>query len=128
MTDLGACFSDEIFMVDASNWGEAVVASSLEVGLQSEIHRHCLNKSCWTKLLTPFKEHLRGKDALDLIEELPGEQEPYTEHPIWRARRDPCPGTLPPQGVILFTEPHSELNAGLVVVCAATNLSLIWQS
>ncbi len=24
-----------------------------------------------------------------------------------------------PQGVILFTEPHSELNAGLVVVCAS---------
>ena len=40
-------------------------------------------------------------------------------HPHKRARRDPCPGALPPQGVILFTEPRSELNAGLVVVCAS---------
>ena len=48
-----------------------------------------------------------------------------TTHPHKRARRDPCPGTLPPQGVILFTEPHSELNAGLVVVCASRHQPIL---
>ena len=46
-------------------------------------------------------------------------------HPHKRARRDPCPGTLPPQGVILFTEPHSELNAGLVVVCVSRHQPIL---
>lgn len=74
VTDLRAVFSSEIFMVDASNWGEAVVRSELDEGLRSEIHRHCLNKSSWTKLLSPFKAHLRGKGALDSSDELPGDQ------------------------------------------------------
>lgn len=83
VTDLRAGFGEDIFMVDASNWGEAVVSSKLDGGLRSEIHRHCLTKSSWTKLLTPFKAHLRGKGALTPSEELPGDQEPYTEHPLW---------------------------------------------
>ena len=59
----------------------------------------------------------------DHVESASRDGEPPVEegntHPHKRARRDPCPGTLPPQGVILFTEPHSELNAGLAVVCAS---------
>ena len=45
--------------------------------------------------------------------------------PHKRTRRDPCPGTLPPQGVSLFTEPHSELNAGLVVVCTSRHQPIL---
>ena len=41
-----------------------------------------------------------------------------TGYPHKRARTDPDAEPCPPQGVILFTEPHSELNAGLVVICA----------
>ena len=82
VTDLRADFSDRIYMVDASNWGDAVVSAPLKGGLVSEIHRHSVNKSCWTRLLSPFKTHLRGKGCLDPTEELPG-HESYTEHPVW---------------------------------------------
>lgn len=82
VTDLRADFSDRIYMVDASNWGDAVVSAPLKGGLVSEIHRHSVNKSCWTRLLSPFKAHLRGKGCLDPTEELPG-HESYTEHPVW---------------------------------------------
>ena len=71
VTDLRARFADSVYMVDASNWGEAVVASSLGRGWQSEIHRHALSRSCWTKLLSPFKALQRAKGCLPVHEELP---------------------------------------------------------
>ncbi|CAK9049256.1 60S ribosomal export protein nmd3 [Durusdinium trenchii] len=83
VTDLRANFSDRIFMVDASNWGDAVVSAELSAGLQSEMHRHSLSRSCWTKMLTPFKAMLRGKGTLSPNDELPGDEEPFTEHPVW---------------------------------------------
>lgn len=83
VTDLRANFSDRIFMVDASNWGDAVVSAELSAGLQSEMHRHSLSRSCWTKMLTPFKAMLRGKGALNPNDELPGDEEPFIEHPVW---------------------------------------------
>ncbi|CAK9059357.1 60S ribosomal export protein nmd3 [Durusdinium trenchii] len=83
VTDLRANFSDRIFMVDASNWGDAVVSAELSAGLQSEMRRHSLSRSCWTKMLTPFKAMLRGKGALSPNDELPGDEEPFTEHPVW---------------------------------------------
>ena len=90
VSDLRADFSDRIYMVDASNWGDAVVSAPLKGGLPAEIHRHSVNKSCWTRLLSPFKAHLRGKGCLDPAEELPGE-ESFTEHPVWEvAARGLC--------------------------------------
>lgn len=83
VTDLRARFSQEVYMVDASNWGEAVVSANLSAGMQEEIHRHSLCKSAWTKLLSPFKCHLRGKGVLPAEEELPEGEVPYTEHPVW---------------------------------------------
>ena len=50
---------------------------------------------------------------------------PGASHPHKRARRDPDLATLPPQGVILFTEPHSELNAGLVLICASRHQPIV---
>ena len=83
VSDLRADYFEEVFMVDASNWGEAVVSSSLPTGLQSEIHRHCLLKSCWTRLLSPFKSLLRGKGCLPTSDELPGGEVVFAEHPVW---------------------------------------------
>eukprot|EP00438_Fugacium_kawagutii_P027913 Skav231459 [mRNA] locus=scaffold1847:913848:918299:- [translate_table: standard] len=83
VTDLRASFHNRVFMVDASSWGDAVVSSALPEGLQDEIHRHCLVKSCWTRLLSPFRALQRSKGILPPQEELPGDQEPYTEHPVW---------------------------------------------
>ena len=83
VTDLRSTFLDEIFMVDASNWGDAVVSAALPLEVSKEMHRHGVNKSCWTKLLSPFKAHLRGKALLSPEEELPGDEVAFTEHPLW---------------------------------------------
>ena len=83
VADLRAVFNNKVYMVDASNWGEAVVCSDLEGGMRSEVHRHCLSKSSWTKLLTPFKAHLKGKDDLPVEDEMPCGEVCYTEHPVW---------------------------------------------
>ena len=48
-----------------------------------------------------------------------------TGYPHKRARTDPEAEPCPPQGVILFTEPHSELNAGLVVICASRHSPIV---
>lgn len=64
VTNLRASYCDRIFMVDASNWGDAVVEAPLEGGVAEEIHSHGLNRSCWTKLLTPYNAMLRGKGCL----------------------------------------------------------------
>eukprot|EP00438_Fugacium_kawagutii_P024465 Skav208079 [mRNA] locus=scaffold1800:124150:131179:- [translate_table: standard] len=83
VSDLRATFCKDVYMVDASNWGDAVTRSTLPEGLQSEIHRHALTKAAWTKLLSPFAALQRSKGLLPVGDELPGDQEPYTEHPVW---------------------------------------------
>lgn len=83
VTDIRAGYADFIYMVDASNWGDAVVGSSLKGGISSEIHRHGAAKSAWTRLLSPFKSHLRGKGCLDPQDELPEGDVMYSEHPVW---------------------------------------------
>ncbi len=52
-TNLRAKVSSRITATDASNWGEAAVVSSLPYLTAKEIHRHCLRKSLWVKLLAP---------------------------------------------------------------------------
>lgn len=83
VTDLRASFSDRIFMVDASNWGDAVVGAKLHGKMSEEIHRHGASKSAWTRLLSPFKSYLRGKGCLDPDSELPEGETGYSEHPVW---------------------------------------------
>ena len=83
VTDIRANFSDRIYMVDSSNWGEAVVDAPITEPISKELHRHSLNKSCWTRLLSPFKAYLRGKGTLDAKDELPPGEAPFVEHPLW---------------------------------------------
>lgn len=83
VADLRAGFNDEVYMVDASSWGDAVVKGSLRGHMRAEVHRHGLNKSCWTRLLSPFKALLRSKGSLDPASELPCGEVFYSEHPIW---------------------------------------------
>ena len=83
VTDLRAGFCEKVYMVDASNWGDAVVSSDLPSGLRDEIHRHGVSKSCWTRLLSPYKAHLRNKGCLPVEDELPGDEVAYSEHPVW---------------------------------------------
>ena len=83
VSDLRASFSQKIFMVDASNWGDAVVGSTLPEKISEELHRHCASRSAWTRLLSPFKSWLRGKGCLDPESELPDGETPYSEHPLW---------------------------------------------
>ena len=80
VTNLRASFCNEVYMVDASNWGDAVCAADLPTGLRSEMHRHGLSRSAWTKLLSPYKANLKGKGVLDPEEELPSG---YLSHPVW---------------------------------------------
>ena len=83
VADLRACFSESIYMVDSSNWGDAVVVCDLPKAVAGEIHRHGIMKSCWTRLLSPFKAFERAKGLLPVEEELPPDEEPFTEHPLW---------------------------------------------
>ena len=83
VAELRARCTTEIFAVDASNWGEAVVKSSLSPSLAKEVHRHGLTKGSWTKLLSPFKAHERAAGHLDVCDELPEGETPFTEHLVW---------------------------------------------
>jgi hypothetical protein len=83
VADLRADFCPSVFMVDASNWGEAVVEADLAGDMQAEIHRHGLSRSCWTKLLSPYKALERTKGLLSPESELPEGECCYSEHPIW---------------------------------------------
>ena len=71
----------------------------------------------------PLGSHPADNEELSRMEDESGAQP--TDHPYKRARTDPDPAPSPPQGVILFTEPHSELNAGLVVVCASRHPPIV---
>jgi len=83
VADLRAGFADRVYMVDASNWGDAVCAADLDKFWAKEVHRHSLSRSCWTKLLSPYKANLRGKGVLPTKDELPDGEEFYSEHPVW---------------------------------------------
>ena len=83
VTDIRAGFAPFVYMVDASNWGDAVVSADLLGGMSQEIHRHCAAKSAWTRLLSPFKSMLKGKGCLSPNDELPAGEVVYSEHPVW---------------------------------------------
>ena len=91
VADLRACFAETIYMVDSSNWGDAVVACDLPKTIAAEIHRHGIMKSCWTRLLSPFKALQTAKGLLPTGEDLPPDEEPFTEHPLWEC----CARCLP---------------------------------
>lgn len=84
VTDLRAGFSTQLFAVDASDWGEAVVSSEVGPHMGRELHRHGLRRSVWTKMLSPFKRMLRETGRLDDADQLPEGEEPFSEHPLWQ--------------------------------------------
>ena len=83
VTNIRSSFCEELYMTDASNWGEAVVTAPVGEKLSREMLRHSLNKPAWTRLLTPFKSLQREEGVLDPSEELPDGEPCYTEHPLW---------------------------------------------
>lgn len=74
--------SAKVFCSDASSQGWAVVSAPLPSWLQNELHRHCLRKHVWTKLLSPLKALLKERDVLDPSDELP-DGTPLESHPLW---------------------------------------------
>ena len=83
VSDLRANFCEELYAVDASDWGEAGVVAHIGADLGAEIHRHSVVKSAWTKLLSPFKAYSKAKGSLAEVDELPNPDDVYTEHPLW---------------------------------------------
>lgn len=84
VTDIRTPFSEHLYCVDASDWGEAVVKAHVGEQLGQELHRHALKRSVWTKMLSPFKRLMREKGMLSSDCELPPGEEPYSEHPLWQ--------------------------------------------
>ena len=84
VTDIRTPFSADLYCVDASDWGEAVVKSHVGLAMGEELHRHALKRSVWTKMLSPFKRLMREKGILSADLELPPGEEAYTEHPMWQ--------------------------------------------
>ncbi len=80
-TFLRARDSNFIYESDASDWGLAVGRAVLPSWLRSEIHRHRLRKSVWTKLLSPVKSLKRIRGVLPPAEELPGDGM-ISSHPL----------------------------------------------
>ena len=70
-TFLKAENSDRLFASDASSWGLAVVSAPIPDWFRSEIHRHRLRKSVWSKLLSPLRSLQRLKGILPPSQELP---------------------------------------------------------
>ena len=60
----------------------AVVSSPTSTELAKELHRHCLARGSWGRLLSPWKSYLREHDDLELCEEVP-DGVPLVCHPVW---------------------------------------------
>ena len=107
------------------------------VALYSHVHFALIDNDCLPLTLfevaelwslasperVPIGSHSADKEEPTRMESDAGMQQ--TGHPHKRARTDPDPEPCPPQGVILFTEPHSELNAGLVVIGASRHSPIV---
>ena len=117
-------------------WAGTFVLAGM-VALYPSIHFALIDNDCLPLTLFEISElwHLAAPVSLPLGRKVVDEGEGVrateamplggSSHPPKRARREPHRDTLPPQGVILFTEPHSELNAGLVVICASRHQPIL---
>ncbi len=84
VTDIRAVFSEHVYAVDASNWGDAVIKAHVGKHLGQEMHRHVIKKSVWTRMLSPFKALQREHGVLEPLLELPEDGFSFTEHPLWQ--------------------------------------------
>ena len=82
VTDLRAQTLPKIHLSDASSSCVAVVSSPTSYEFARELHRHCLARGSWSRLLSPWKAYLREHDDLDLEEEIP-DGVPLVCHPLW---------------------------------------------
>ena len=82
--DLRAQTEPIIFLTDASNDSIAAVQSRVSVEFAREVHRHCLSKGSWSKLLSPWHAFLREHEELAAEDEIP-DGAPLICHPLWVA-------------------------------------------
>eukprot|EP00438_Fugacium_kawagutii_P032532 Skav202150 [mRNA] locus=scaffold970:142130:165817:- [translate_table: standard] len=80
--DLRAQSSGCVYMSDASEEAQAVVACQVPQQFAKELQRHSLSRGGWSKLLSPWKSWLKSRNWLDLDAELPGGV-PLVSHPLW---------------------------------------------
>ena len=117
-------------------WAGTFVLAGM-VALYPHVHFALIDNDClpltlfevaelWSLASTervPIGSHSADREEPTRMESAAGMQQ--TGNPHKRARTDPDSEPCPPQGVILFTEPHSELNAGLVVICASRHSPIV---
>ncbi len=84
VADLRAQTLGRVFLADASSDCLGVVASDVDQDFGRELHRHCLSRGCWSKLLSPWKAFLKEHEDLDIEAEIPSGV-PLVCHPLWVA-------------------------------------------
>ena len=82
VTNLRAKTLPVAYLTDASEQMVAGVSSRVPEIFARELHRHCLARGVWTRMLTPWKVWLRRHDLLQPEEELPAGV-PLVSHPVW---------------------------------------------
>lgn len=82
-TNLRCKFQSRIVATDASSWGEAGCYANVPKPIVKELHRYCLRKSLWTRLLSPAAAWQRMHDVLSAEDELPGDT-CYKMNPLWQ--------------------------------------------
>ena len=63
VAEMRAQSQDEPFMADASEDSIAAVRADIPLPVCKELHRHCLARGVWAKLLIPWKAWLREHGA-----------------------------------------------------------------
>lgn len=71
-TNLRAQPSRTLYLVDASNWGTAVVATDISEEAAKELCRHTVTRGKWTRLLPRAEAWLYSHALLAAPETLPG--------------------------------------------------------
>lgn len=84
VADLRAQTLGRVFLSDASSDCLGVVASDVGRTFCRELHRRCLSRGCWNKLLSPWKAFLKEHEALEVESEIPAGV-PLVCHPLWVA-------------------------------------------
>ncbi|CAL1137610.1 unnamed protein product [Cladocopium goreaui] len=81
-SDLRAQSMPKVFLSDASETAQAVVAAEVPQPFARELQRHCLSRGGWSKLLSPWKVWLKSHGKLEEAEEMPSGV-PLVSHPLW---------------------------------------------
>ena len=81
--DLRAKAVPFVLASDASNEAEAGAICPVPLEAAREMYRHTISKGLWNKLLSPVAAYCRGKGTGEPENELPGQGEFYSSHPLW---------------------------------------------